>query len=69
MRAEILNRQTSFEIAPALKRDGTIGAPERVTIRTRPCWRKPVAEMDLRYLYESEDIVYYQVIGYQELKC
>jgi hypothetical protein len=61
VRAQIMELEARFEVQPGLRADGTTGPPYWVSISVRPCWRKPAVKLDLRYLYEVENVVYYSI--------
>jgi hypothetical protein len=61
MRAEVLDLAARFDVQPAVREDGTTGPPRRITLTTRPCWRKPAVTLQLTYLYEVQNVAYYAV--------
>lgn len=63
MRAEVIDLATSFAVQRQQRPDGSTGPPLRLLISLRPCWKKPPVELELTYLYEAADVVYYGVVG------
>lgn len=63
MTAEILENSTRFEVQPAPRQDGTTGPPLSISISLRPCWRKPALRLELRFLYEEQNVAYYGITG------
>jgi hypothetical protein len=56
MQAEVLGLGARFEVLPAAGEDRP---PEHVTISVRPCWRKPVEQIRLAYVYEDRGVAFY----------
>jgi hypothetical protein len=63
MQAEVLEISKRFEVQPAMRDDGTTGPPYRITLTTRPCWRKPPVTLQLAFLYEVQNVAYYDVVN------
>ena len=61
MRAEIVGLPCRFHVQLSEREDGTMGPPLRTELTVRSCWKRPPRRLDLVYLYESEDVVYYGV--------
>jgi hypothetical protein len=57
MRAEVLGMVGRFEVEP---QNGV--PPANLTLTLRRCWRRPPEQLEIRFLYQHEEIAYYAAV-------